>query len=115
MPLIKLQLTESVEGARAEPLLKAVSHMLAVETGKPEAYVMATIERADSLFGGTGGPAAFADVRGIGGFNRKVNTGVTKALCALLKDHLGIPPDRVYVTFSDIPAENWGWNNRTFG
>jgi phenylpyruvate tautomerase len=114
MPLIKLQLTNGADRGLAEPLLKSISRMLAEETGKPEAYVMATLEQADTLFAGISGPAAFADIRGIGGFDRKVNAGVTKALCALLQEQLGIPPDRVYATFTDIPAENWGWNSRTF-
>lgn len=114
MPLIKLQLSPAPDRGRAGPLLQAASRMLAAETGKPEQYVMATLEQADALFAGTAGPAAYADVRGIGGLNSKVNSGVTRALCSLLKEHAGIPPDRVYVTFTDVPAGNWGWNNRTF-
>jgi len=28
---------------------------------------------------------------------------------------LGIPIDRIYISFEDVPASMWGWNGRTFG
>jgi phenylpyruvate tautomerase PptA (4-oxalocrotonate tautomerase family) len=115
MPLIKLQVSPSLNKDGTNALLKAASQMLTRETGKPEAYVMATVEGTEAVFAGAEGPAAFVDVRGIGGFNKEVNNRITRALCALLHERAGIPPDRVYVTFTDVPASNWGWNNRTFG
>jgi hypothetical protein len=33
----------------------------------------------------------------------------------LLNDSLGIPPDRVYLNFTDVGAGHWGWNGSTFG
>ncbi|MGA2180101.1 MAG: phenylpyruvate tautomerase MIF-related protein [Verrucomicrobiota bacterium] len=26
-----------------------------------------------------------------------------------------MPPDRIYLNFTDVPAANWGWNGNTFG
>jgi phenylpyruvate tautomerase PptA (4-oxalocrotonate tautomerase family) len=26
-----------------------------------------------------------------------------------------VPPDRIYLNFTDVPAGNWGWNGDTFG
>ena len=114
MPLIKLEVS-NVSDEQCNDLLPALSEMLAEITGKPEKYVMATVSKMTSLMAGESGPAAFADIRGIGGWTPAVNKKVSQALCALLKANLQISPDRVYMTFADVPAANWGFNGGTFG
>lgn len=114
MPLIKLDVSNASD-KQCNDLLPALSRMLAELTGKPEKYVMATVNKMDVMMDGKPGPAAFADIRGIGGWTPAVNKKVSQALCALLKEQLQIPADRVYMTFTDIPASNWGYNGGTFG
>ena len=114
MPLIKLDVS-SVSDEQCNNLLPALSKMLAGITGKPEKYVMATMSKMTPMMAGKLGPAAFADIRGIGGWTPAVNNKVSQALCTLLKENLQIPPDRVYMTFTDIPTANWGFNGGTFG
>ena len=115
MPLIKIDVSNTVSDEQCHRLLPALSAMLAEITGKPEKYVMATVSKIAPMMAGKPGPAAFADIRGIGGFTPAVNKKVSQTLCALLKENLQIPPDRVYMTFTDIPAANWGFNGGTFG
>jgi phenylpyruvate tautomerase PptA (4-oxalocrotonate tautomerase family) len=114
MPLIKLDIS-NVSDEQCSHLLPALSKMLAEITGKPEKYVMVTVSNMSPMMAGKPGPAAFADIRGIGGFTPAVNKKLSHALCTLLKEILQIPPDRVYMTFTDIPAANWGFNSGTFG
>lgn len=114
MPLIKLDVSNVLD-EQCNKLLPALSKMLAETTGKPEKYVMATVGKMAALMAGQSGPAAFADIRGIGGLTPAVNKKVSQALCILLKEQLQIPPDRVYMTFTDVPATNWGFNGGTFG
>jgi len=114
MPLIKLEVS-SVSEEQCNNLLPALSKLLAAITGKPEKYVMATVSKMTPWMAGKPGPAAFADIRGIGGLTPAVNKKVSQALCALLEGTLQIPPDRVYMTFMDVPAANWGFNGGTFG
>jgi len=114
MPLIKLDVSD-ISDEQCKHLLPALSKMLSENTGKPEKYVMATVSKTVPMMAGKPGPAAFADIRGIGGFTPAVNKKVSQALCSLLKENLQIPPDRVYMTFADIPAINWGFNGGTFG
>jgi phenylpyruvate tautomerase PptA (4-oxalocrotonate tautomerase family) len=115
MPLIKLDVPSEVSDGQCAQLLPALSKLLAETTGKPEKYVMATVGRMVPLLAGKPGPAAFADVRGIGGLTPAVNKKISQALCGLLQEKLQIPPDRVYLTFTDVPAANWGFNGGTFG
>ncbi len=34
---------------------------------------------------------------------------------ALIEEWLGIPGNRIYLSFEDVDAGAWGWNGRTFG
>ena len=115
MPLLILKTTVTIPADRKPDILTAASRLLAEATGKPEAYVMVTIEKVDGCFDGKECPLVFADVRGIGGFSKSVNTRISKALCDLLESRLAVPPDRVYSTFTDVPASAWGWNRGVFG
>ncbi len=115
MPLISLKTSIKLPENKLEALLADMSKIVAESTGKSEQYVMAIVESADFMLGGHLSMAAFADVRGIGGINREVNGKISERLCALLESRLEISPERVYINFTDIPAENWGWNGSTFG
>lgn len=115
MPLLMLKTTVAVPAQMKKEIITATSRMLAEVTSKPEAYVMVTLEQVDGSFNGKECPLAFADVRGIGGFSKTVNTRFTKELCDLLEAKLAIPADKVYCTFTDVPASSWGWNRSVFG
>lgn len=115
MPLIKITVDAPLDRDTANILIKQLSSLVASHIGKPEQYVMAVIEEGAVSMSGTVGGAAFADVKSIGGLTHDVNRAISKDLCALLHQHLGIPPERVYLTFSDVPRTDWGWNGGTFG
>lgn len=115
MPLIKLQTSAPIPEDRRNDILSAMSRSLADTTGKPEQYCMAILESGTILMAGKPARAAYADVRGIGGLTPPVNKALSKALCGLLKKELQIEPGNVYITFTDVPATNWGCNGSTFG
>lgn len=111
MPMLSLKCTQEVP----EELLGELSVAVAETIGKPEQYVMVVSEPAALMMAGKKGDAAYAEVKSIGGLNRQVNHELTMKICILLDDHLGIPSDRVYVTFRSVEADHWGWNQSTFG
>ena len=115
MPLLKLETTVPLPKEKGRPLLAALSKAVAATTGKPEQYVMVTAGHSAMLMSGKSGDAAFVDMRGIGGLNGETNRKLSQQVCRLLKDSLGISPDRVYLNFTDVEAGNWGWNGSTFG
>lgn len=115
MPLLKLETTVPLPEEKGKPLLAALSKAVASATGKPEQYVMVTLGHSAILMSGKAGEAAFVDVRGIGGLNGETNRNLSQQISRLLKDSLGIAPDRVYLNFTDVEAGNWGWNATTFG
>lgn len=115
MPLLKLETTVALSEDKKNALLGALSKMVASSIGKPEQYVMISINPSAMLMSGKSGNAAFVDVRSIGGLSGEVNRKLSQQICKLLNESLGIAPDRVYVNFTDVEAGNWGWNGSTFG
>ena len=115
MPLLKLEITAKLSDQSRTELLKKLSRMVAEAIGKPEEYVMVAVSHSDILMSGQPGHAAFVDLRSIGGLSGDTNRQLTERICDVLEELLAIPPDRVYATFTDVQASNWGWNGATFG
>ena len=111
MPMLNLKCSKPIP----DELLGELSSAIAETIGKPEKYVMVVSGSADLLMSGEKGDAAYAEVKSIGGLDRVVNHELTIKICVLLNDHLGIPSDRIYVTFQTVAADHWGWNQSTFG
>jgi len=115
MPLLKLETTVPLPEEKGKPLLAALSKAVAGAIGKPEQYVMVTAIQSTMVMSGKAGDAAFVDIRSIGGLSGEANRDLSRQICNLLKDSLGIASDRVYLNFTDVEAGNWGWNGSTFG
>ena len=115
MPLLKLETTVVLAEDRQKALLASLSKAVAGTIGKPEQYVMVTIGQAAIVMSGKAGDAAFVDIRSIGGLTGDVNRKLSQQVGKLFNDSLGIPPDRIYLNFTEVKAGNWGWNGSTFG
>jgi phenylpyruvate tautomerase len=115
MPLLKLETNVNLPDDKRKALLASLSKIVVETIGKPEQYVMVAISPAAVMMAGKPGDAVFGDVRSIGGLSPDVNHRLSQKICNLLKESLGVPPDRVYFNFADVPAANWGWNGGTFG
>lgn len=116
MPLIKLDLSERLIDESKKTLCARLSRLCAETLGKPEAYVMVALtDGVTMLHGGKGGPAAFADVRSIGGLSGKVNGALAEKVCQALSEVAKVPGDRVYLNFTSLDAGHWGHDGSTFG
>ncbi|MBD3391707.1 MAG: hypothetical protein GF418_06575 [Chitinivibrionales bacterium] len=115
MPLLSLKTSAAIEDGQKTKLLGQLSKIVADDLGKPVQYVMVTIEQADIVHARDASPAAFVDVRSIGGLNADVNATMCGHVCLLLGEELGILPERVYMNFVDVPASSWGTNGGVFG
>ena len=115
MPLLKLETTVALTEDKRQALLSSLSKILAETIGKPQQYVMVTASQVAIQMSGRPGDAAFVDVRSIGGLTGEVNRNLSKRVCELLNDSLGIPPDRIYLNFTEVQASHWGWNGNVFG
>ncbi len=114
MPLLKIQTNREVAPEQRQPLLRQASAKVAELLGKPERYVMVSLEHnSEMLFGGDAAPLAYLELKSIGlpgDHTRELSAG----LCHLIQDTLEIPTERVYIEFSDAARHLWGWNGETF-
>lgn len=95
-------------------LLAHASKTLAQQLGKPERYVMVEASgNAALLFGGSDAPAAYVELKSIG-LDISQTKSLSKTISELLRAELSIAPDRVYVEFTNIQGNCWGWNGGTF-
>jgi phenylpyruvate tautomerase PptA (4-oxalocrotonate tautomerase family) len=113
MPLLKIQTNLERPGQAAE-FLREASRTVSEMLGKPERYVMVSLAcSADMIFAGDPRPTAYLELKSIG-LPQEQTAGFSETLCRLLEQHLEIPPERVYIEFSDAARHLWGWNGRTF-
>ena len=116
MPMIRLETTEAIAADKKRGLCAQLSKLCAQEIGKPEQYVQAlVVDGVAMVHGGQAGPAAFVDVRSIGGLSAKVCQALAAKVCALLEGDLGVPGGRVYLNFTEVAAAKWGHDGSTFG
>ncbi len=115
MPLLQLHTSVDIPAEQRNALLRSLSKIVAEVVGKPETYVMVTLREGPICMSGEVEPAAFVDVRSIGGLSADTNRHLSERICALLGEELGISGNRVYLNFVDVQRVNWGWDSRTFG
>ncbi|KJH53193.1 phenylpyruvate tautomerase domain protein [Dictyocaulus viviparus] len=65
-------------------------------------------------FAGTTDACGIGVLKSIGGVGGKENNDHAKKLFALIKEHLGIEGNRMYIEFIDIGAGDIAYNGRTF-
>jgi phenylpyruvate tautomerase len=115
MPYLKLNTTLDVDNVKSPALLSQLSQLVAAQTGKPERYVLVELNAGKAmLFAGSAEPLAYLECKSIG-LSAKQAKSLSAALSRLLETALAIPAERIYIEFSNCPAEFWGWNGSTFG
>lgn len=114
MPYLKITASKTIDAAQKHRLLTTASKTIAAELGKPEQYMMVSLEAGvPMVFGGSPKLCAFLELRGIGLSKAKAGK-LSLLLCGLMESELGVRKDRVYINFADVPANMWGWNGETF-
>lgn len=114
MPLLNVFTSAAVPGDRA--WMKRLSALLARELEKPEEYVMVIASaRPEMIFGGSGDPACYAELKNVGTLAPPRIEELSARLCDELAAALDVPTARIYVEFTNADGALWGWNGTTFG
>jgi phenylpyruvate tautomerase PptA (4-oxalocrotonate tautomerase family) len=115
MPFLSLQTNAELTDAARSKLAQELAELVSRELGKPMDYIQVHLQLGAFLtFAGTDERTAFVDLRSLGLPPNKP-PALSAALCVLLQEQLGVPPQRVFLNFQDMPRSHWGWNGRTFG
>jgi len=114
VPVLTVHTTATIDDGAIPTLLTACSTTLAEAMAQPEGYVMTLFERADAMtMAGTSDPSCLVDVRSVVELTGDQTQAITARLCSLVRDHLGVEPNRVFVNFTDFRRAMWGFNGST--
>ena len=110
MPFINISTSAKVKDKNK--LLEEISILISSLTNKPKRFVMAKLEDDSKLFFDNYTPCCYLEIKSIGSLNP---SEITQPICSFVFEKIGVPMDKIYICFEDVPAEMWGWNGRTFG
>jgi len=114
MPFLRIQTNQPLSDTEARSLAARASAVVAEQLGKPERYVMTSVESNPAMqFAGSDAPLAYLELKSIG-LPDSLTVATSRALCGMMASATGVEPDRVYIEFTDAPRKMWGWNNGTF-
>ena len=110
MPYIQVSTSTKVQDKKK--LLEEISILVASLTNKSKRFVMAKLVDNSEIYFGDESPCCFLEIKSIGSLNP---SEIAKELSNFLYEKIGIPIDKIYISFEDVPASMWAWNGRTFG
>ena len=110
MPFINI--STSVKVKDKKKLLEEISILISSLTNKPKMFIMAKLEDESELIFDDQNPCCYLEIKSIGALN---TSEMAKPICNFVYEKTGIPINKIYICFKDVPAEMWGWNGRTFG
>ncbi|XP_044762731.1 macrophage migration inhibitory factor homolog [Coccinella septempunctata] len=114
MPYLRIE-TNIPSDKIPKDLPSKLCNIVASSLGKPIGYCVATIVGDVNMsWGGTNEPAAQATLMSIGALGRNENKKHSKAIFEAVGKELGVPNDRMYITFSNVKSEDVGYNGTTF-
>jgi phenylpyruvate tautomerase len=109
-----LQITTNVTIDNADELAKQASGLAAGMLGKPESYVMVSINGgAELIFAGTNEPCAHLMLKSLG-LPESETSNYSEKLCGFIEQQLGVSPSRTYIEFINPERHMFGWNKSTF-
>ena len=110
MPYINVSTSVKVDDKKK--FLEEISMLVSSLTNKSKRFVMAKLEDNSEIYFGDQSPCCFLEIKSIGSLNP---SEMAKQISYFVYKNMGIPIDKIYISFEDVPASMWSWNGRTFG
>ena len=110
MPYINLSTSAKVDDK--DKLLEEITTLISSLTKKSRRFVMAKIDDNCQMYFDDDTPSCFLEIKSIGSLNP---SEMAKPISDFVFEKIGIPIDRIYISFQDVPATLWAWNGGTFG
>ena len=109
MPYINVSTSAKIDDKKK--LLEEISILVASLTNKSKRFVMAKIDDNLEMYFEEEGPCCFLENKSIGSLNP---SEMAKPISNFVHEKIGIPIDKIYISFEDVPASMWAGNGRTF-
>ena len=110
MPYINVSTSVKVDDK--DKLLEEISILISSLTNKSKRFVMAKLDDNCQMYFDNEAPSCFLEIKSIGSLKP---SEMAKPISNFVHEKMGIPIDRIYISFYDVPASLWAWNGRTFG
>ena len=110
MPYINVSTSVRVEDKKK--FLEEISILISSLTGKSKRFIMAKLDDNSAMYFDDQSPCCFLELRSIGSLTP---SEIAMPISDFINEKMGIPADRIYIFFKDVPASMWSLNGRTFG
>ena len=110
MPYINVSTSAKIEDKKK--LLEEISILVSSLTNKSKIFVMAKIDDNCEMYFDDESPCCFLEIKSIGSLNPPE---MAKPISNFVYEKMGIPIDKIYISFENVSASMWAWNGRTFG
>ena len=110
MPYINVSTSAKVKDKKK--LLEEISILFSSLTNKSKRFVMAKLDDSSEMYFDDESPTCFLEIKSIGSLNP---SEMAKPICEFVNEKIGIPIDKIYISFEDVSASMWAWNGKTFG
>ena len=110
MPYINVSTSAKIEDKKK--LLEEISILISSLTNKSKRFVMAKLDDNCEMYFDDDAPSCFLEIKSIGSLNP---LDMAKPISVFIYEKIGIPIDKIYISFEDVSASMWAWNGRTFG
>ena len=107
-----INVSTSVKIDDKKKMLEEISTLVSTLTNKSKKFVMAKLDDSSEMYFANESPCCFLEVKSIGSLNP---SEMAKPISNFIHQKIGIPMDRIYISFEDVSASMWAWNGRTFG
>ena len=110
MPFINISTSAEVHDKKK--LLREITSLISSLTNKSKKFVMAKLDDGSHMYFENENNCCFLEIMSIGSLNP---SNMAKPICEFIHEKIGVPLDKIYIRFEDVPASMWGWNGKTFG
>ena len=110
MPYINISTSGNIEDKKK--FLEEISILVSSLTKKSKRFVMARLDDNCEMYFEDESPCCFLEIKSIGSLNP---SEMAKPISNFVYEQMGIPIDKIYISFQDVPAAMWAWNGSTFG
>ena len=110
MPYINISTSSKIKDKKK--LLEEISILVSSLTNKSKRFVMAKLDDNCGMYFDSHDSCCFLEIKSIGSLNP---SEMAKPISDFINEKMGIPIDKIYISFEDVSASTWSWNGRTFG
>jgi phenylpyruvate tautomerase PptA (4-oxalocrotonate tautomerase family) len=114
MPFINSKVSVEMSKEQEENIKTKLGNAISLIPGKSESWLMLGFEDKYSLYfkGIKEAKVAYVEVKIFQKADSSAYDKLTQAICNIYEEELGIPGDKIYITYEEI--SNWGYNGMNF-